>query len=238
MILVLWDIDRTLLYAGDTDRKVYREVFREIVGRDATHLPERGTGVTMPLAVRDLVLANGIPDAEADQLAQKIVDRLPAQLNRHRGELRRNGRLMPGARAALAAVRETMDAVPAILTGNLQESAEIKLRAFSLLRYVDTSVGGFASDDAHRPALVAVSQRRSASAYGFHFNRENTVIIGDSLQDIRTGREGGSKVIGVASGTTSAQQLTEAGADRVLPDLTDVEQLKAAIHELTEQGPR
>ncbi|MGW3493132.1 HAD hydrolase-like protein [Streptomyces sp. NPDC001020] len=34
------------------------------------------------------------------------------------------------------------------------------------------------------------------------FSRSNTVIIGDSLEDVRTGLEGGAPVIGVASGKT------------------------------------
>lgn len=53
--LVLWDIDRTLLYVGEIDRQVYRETFAEIVGRPAERLPARGTGVTMPLAIRSLL---------------------------------------------------------------------------------------------------------------------------------------------------------------------------------------
>ncbi|MFF5438777.1 HAD family hydrolase [Streptomyces achromogenes] len=234
MILVLWDIDRTLLYVGDTDRLVYRQVFREVVGRDAERLPERGTGVTMPLAVRELLSSNGVPDAEVGHLAQVIVDRLPGCLEQHREDMRLSGRTMPGAEAALKAVHQSEELVSSVLTGNLKASAEIKLATFSLLKYVDVSVGGFASDSPHRPALVSIAQRRSASAYGQLFSRRNTVIIGDSLQDVHTGREGGAKVIGVASGTTSVRQLVEAGADRVMSDLMDVDHLKALIHELAE----
>ncbi|MFE0680658.1 HAD family hydrolase [Streptomyces sp. NPDC058961] len=236
MILVLWDIDRTLLYVGDTDRTVYREAFREVVGRDAERLPQRGTGVTMPLAVRELLAANGVPDGQIDRLASQIVACLPSRLERHREELHASGRLMPGALEALAAVHGAKDLVPTVVTGNLRASAEIKLDSFSMLNYVDISVGGFASDDSHRPALVAIAQRRSEAAYGSAFGRQNTVIIGDSLQDVRTGREGGAKVIGVASGTTSATQLHEAGADEVVGDLTDVARLLRAIRELGQSG--
>lgn len=141
MKLVLWDIDRTLLYVGETDRRVYREVFREVVGREAERLPARGTGVTMPLAVRELLSANSVADAEVDELAMRIVDRLPGQLGRHREEMRLSGQLMPGAAAALAAVHRTPGLVPTVLTGNLRESAQIKLDTFSLLGHVDISVG-------------------------------------------------------------------------------------------------
>lgn len=238
MILVLWDIDRTLLYVGDIDRKVYREVFREVVGRDTERLPERGTGVTMPLAVYELLSANGIPESDKQRFAQLMVERLPDRLYQYREVLHRDGHLMHGAVEALAAVHQSRSLRPTVVTGNLKPSAEIKLAAFSLLGYVDTAVGGFASDSSHRPALVGIAQQRSEAAYGHPFTRENTVIIGDSLQDVCTGREGGARVIGVASGTTSAQHLALAGADCVMPDLTDVSRLLEAIKELARHRKR
>ncbi|MFC8449157.1 HAD hydrolase-like protein [Kitasatospora sp. NPDC057223] len=120
--------------------------------------------------------------------------------------------------------------------GNLQQSAAIKLGAFDLERYVDLSVGGFASDDSHRPALVGIAQRRAADRYDTAFGPANTVIIGDSLEDVRTGAEGGARVIAIASGTTSVPQLAVAGADRVLDDLQDLGALLEAVMELTGGG--
>ncbi|WP_435246799.1 HAD hydrolase-like protein [Streptomyces sp. NRRL F-5630] len=133
----------------------------------------------------------------------------------------RDGHLMPGAVEALAAVSADADLVPSIVTGNLRESAEIKLAAFGLTDYLEIPLGGYASDDPHRPALVRIAQDRAERAHGHPFTRANTVIIGDSFQDVRTGREGGARVIGVASGTTAAEDLAEAGADHVIDDLTD-----------------
>ncbi|MHC3424593.1 HAD family hydrolase [Streptomyces sp. DT18] len=46
-------------------------------------------------------------------------------------------------------------------------------------------------------------------------------MIGDSIQDVRTDREGGTRVVGVALGTTAAESLIDAGADHVIDDLTD-----------------
>ncbi|MGX8910293.1 HAD family hydrolase [Streptomyces netropsis] len=229
MILVLWDIDRTLLYVGDVDRLVYREVFEEIIGRPPDTLPARGTGVTMPLAVRELLLANDVPAAETEHLTHQIVERLPTQLHLHHKTLRKSGHLMPGAVSALEAVRQSPQLIPTVVTGNLQASAQIKLEAFGLADHVDMAIGGYASDDSHRPALVHIAQKRAESAYGQLFTRDNTVIIGDSLQDVRTGREGGARVIGVASGTTTAQRLEHEGADHVIPDLTDANLLLELI---------
>nr|WP_244188226.1 hypothetical protein [Streptomyces regalis] len=96
-ILVLWDIDRTLLYVGDIDRQVYRETFAEVVGRPAEHLPARGTGVTMPLAIRSLLLDNGIPEIEVPFLLTRMVKLLPKRLAARVGDLCEQGVLLPGA---------------------------------------------------------------------------------------------------------------------------------------------
>ncbi|QXE35512.1 haloacid dehalogenase-like hydrolase [Streptomyces sp. GMY02] len=232
-VLVLWDIDRTLLYVGDIDRQVYRECFAEIVGRPAERLPARGTGMTMPLAIRGLLLDNGVPEQNVPGLLEKMVQLLPKKLADHSEEMRREGILMPGAVAALSAVADAPPLVATIVTGNLKANARLKLDAFDLVRFVDTEIGGYASDSGHRPSLVAVAQNRAKSRYGSPFTRANTVIIGDSLEDVRTGREGGASVIAVASGTTPVEDLGAAGADMVLDSLEDVERLMAAISTVT-----
>ncbi|MER7933031.1 MULTISPECIES: haloacid dehalogenase-like hydrolase [unclassified Streptomyces] len=232
MILVLWDIDRTLVYTGDIDRRVYRETFTSVVGRSPTALPARGTGVTMPLAVRELLRANGVAEERVETLAARIVAKLPECLASHRELLATDGMVMPGAVNALAAVQEAEHLIPTVVTGNLRRNAETKLSALGLISYLDTSIGGYASDDPIRPALVRIAQDRAAAKHGGRFRRDNTVIVGDSLEDVRTGLEGGANVIAIASGTTSQHQLRAAGADHVLPDLTSPTALLRCIDQV------
>ncbi|MGW1975338.1 HAD family hydrolase [Streptomyces sp. NPDC001889] len=233
MILVLWDIDRTLLYVGDIDRLVYRTVFERVVGHAPERLPAKGTGVTMPVAVKELLTVNGVPGDRVQAFARRIIGLMPGELERHRERMPADGLLLPGAAESLTAVRRSPHLLPSVVTGNLQASAEIKLSAFGLIDLVDPAVGGYASDDPHRPALVGVAQQRAGAAYGHSFDRSNTVIVGDSLEDVRTGREGGARVVGVASGTTSAAALAHAGADDVIADLTDPPQLLRLIRRET-----
>jgi phosphoglycolate phosphatase-like HAD superfamily hydrolase len=169
--LVLWDIDRTLLYVGEIDRQVYREAFAEIVGRPAERLPARGTGVTMPLAIRSLLLHNGVPTSDVPQLLPRIVELLPQRLAGHEEDLREQGVLMPGALSALKAVHEQPHCVTTVVTGNLRPNALLKLEAFGLDAFLDTEIGGYSSDDEHRPALVAVAQKRAQAKLGATFTR-------------------------------------------------------------------
>jgi phosphoglycolate phosphatase len=238
-VLVLWDIDRTLVYVGEVDRTAYREAFAEVVGRPAERLPAKGTGVTMPLAIRGLLEDNGVTGREADDLLPRMLEAVPLRFAAHSEDVRDLGTVLPGAMQALKAVAAEPDLVSTVLTGNLEANALIKLRVFGMDRYVDATVGGFSSDDAHRPALVAIAQSRAGEQYDSSFSVDSTVIVGDSLEDVRTGLEGGARVIAVASGTTTAERLAEAGADVVLPDLTDAPRLLQEIRGLTDRaGPR
>ena len=232
--LVLWDIDRTLVYVGEVDRTAYREAFAEVVGRPAERLPAKGTGVTMPLAIRGLLADNGVSEHEVEDLLPRMLAAVPLHFAARTDEVRRLGTVLPGAMGALKAVAAEPDLVATVLTGNLEPNARIKLGVFGMDQYIDAAVGGYSSDDAHRPALVAVAQRRASERYESAFHKGNTVIVGDSLEDVRTGLEGGAHVVAVASGTTPADRLAEAGADVVLPDLTDPGRLIQEIRVLTD----
>ncbi|WTA32129.1 haloacid dehalogenase-like hydrolase [Streptomyces chartreusis] len=232
-MLILWDIDRTLLYVGDIDRQVYRETFAEVVGRPAERLPARGTGVTMPLAIGSLLLDNGVPESVVPDLLPRMVELLPKRLVAHTKDLRGQGVVMPGAVAALEAVQGHEQWVPTVVTGNLKPNALLKLAVFNLDGYLDTDIGGFASDNDHRPALVGIAQKRAQAKHGTLFTRANTVIIGDSLEDVRTGLEGGASVIGVASGKTTRDELGAAGADIILDSLEDIAKLRESIEKVT-----
>ena len=81
--LVLWDIDRTLIFAGGVDKDVWVEVCSELVGRPVTDLV--GTsGRTDPQILLDALLRAGVEETEARRLLPKAlrmeVGRLAAYL--------------------------------------------------------------------------------------------------------------------------------------------------------------
>jgi phosphoglycolate phosphatase-like HAD superfamily hydrolase len=171
--------------------------------------------------------------SDVPRLLPRMVELLPRCLATHEEALRERGVLMPGAVSALKAVHEQTHCVPTVVTGNLRPNALLKLEVFGLDAFLDTEIGGYSSDDEHRPALVAVAQERAQAKFRAAFTRSNTVIIGDSLEDVRTGVEGGASVIGIASGKTTARELAAAGADAVLDSLEDVPRLMEEITTLT-----
>jgi phosphoglycolate phosphatase len=226
--LVLWDIDRTLIFAGGVDKGVWVEVCTELVGRPVTELG--GTsGRTDPQILLDALLNAGVEEARARELLPKALHMEVGRLAAKRDELRAKGHMMPGADAALAALSSTPGIVQSVLTGNVKPNAILKLATFGLDGYIDFEVGAYGSDDGNRPTLVRLARQRASSLLSLDVDEATTVIVGDSLRDVEAGRVGGARVVAVATGRTAADALREAGAETVLPDLADTEAVLRAV---------
>ncbi|WP_283206656.1 HAD hydrolase-like protein [Nocardia cyriacigeorgica] len=150
-----------------------------------------------------------------------------------RADLAARGRALPGVRAALDALAQMDGAVKSVLTGNIRPNAFVKLDTFGLAGHpLDWDIGAFGFDDHVRANLVGIAHRRAAEKYGVPFVRDNTVLIGDTPNDVRAGLEGGAKVVAVATGSDRAEVLVETGADTVLPNLEDTASFMAAVKQV------
>jgi phosphoglycolate phosphatase-like HAD superfamily hydrolase len=226
--LVLWDIDRTLIFAGGVDKGVWIEVCSDLLGRPVTELA--GTsGRTDPQILLDALLRAGVEETEAWLLLPKALHMEVGRLAAKRDELRAKGHMLPGADAALAALASTPGVVQSVLTGNVKQNAILKLATFGLDRYIDFEVGAYGSDDGNRPVLVRLAKQRASTLLNLDVDESSTVIVGDSLRDVEAGQVGGARVVAVATGRTDADVLREAGAETVLSDLADTEAVLAAV---------
>ena len=170
----------------------------------------------------------------AERLLEPFSAELAAALQARRDDLVREGQLLPGAAQALAAVAKLDGVVQTVLTGNSRPSAMLKLRAFGLDGFVDFDIGGYGSEAYPKGTLLRVARQRAADKHGVSFGEDVTVYVADSPRDVDAARIGGARSLAVASGRASAAELREAGADAVLPDLTDTAGLTALITRLTE----
>lgn len=226
-LLVLWDIDYTLIEAGGVGRMAYRSVFRDLFGRDLTGLAPMG-GRTERAIILDTLTMAGVSDPA------RHVDAFVAELDRRAPELRATfaarGHALPGAAAALAAVAALGPAVvQSVLTGNVPAMARAKLAAFGLDSYLDLDVGAYGDHHEVRAELVHLARSRACAAYGRDFGGSATVLVGDTPLDVAAALATGARAVGVATGGPTAADLAAAGADTVLPDLTDTAAVAAAV---------
>jgi len=218
-LLVLWDVDHTLIETRGVGSELYRAAFEKITGRPLIHKAEI-TGRTERTILSETLRLHGLEPSEEYQA--RYAGALAQEYEEHAEVLRQRGRALPGAKEALVAFAELPGVVQTVLSGNLRAVAMTKLRVFELDRYVDFEIGAYGDDEEDRPRLVAVAQTRAEGKYGVVFERNSTVILGDSLSDVETGSKGGARVIGVASGKSSAEELRQAGAEVALEDLRHV----------------
>jgi phosphoglycolate phosphatase len=232
-LLALWDIDHTLIETRGVGNEMYRAAFETITGQPLRHTAAI-TGRTERAILAETLRLHGLEPSEAYHA--RYAEALAQLYEEHAALLRQRGRALPGAKQALAAVAGLSGVAQTVLSGNLRAVAITKLRAFDLERYVDFDIGAYGDDETDRPKLVTVCQRRGEAKHGTTFARHNTVIVGDSLSDVETGVMGGAVVIGVASGKSSAAELRAAGAETVLADLSDAQQVVGVLRRMLARG--
>lgn len=215
--LVLWDIDHTLIENAGVSKEIYSGAFTVLTGRRALHLAQT-EGRTDPDIMADLLAIHGAPAYPWPQV-QDALERSGAA---HLGALAERGTVLPGAAELIAALAAHPAVVQTIVTGNIRANAVVKLTALGLGSILDLDVGGYGSDDRERPRLVATARERAGAKHGSAFGDEaNAVVIGDTPRDIEAGRIGGARVLAVASGVHSADELRAAGATCVMSSLAD-----------------
>jgi phosphoglycolate phosphatase len=249
-LLVLWDVDGTLLNAGGVGADLYSFVFSQLFGR-ALEVTAPMAGRTDRAIILETLMLAGVP--EPRRYVDPFIAGLAAQAPAVRAAVALRGRALPGAADALAALASGR-VHQSVLTGNVRVLAEVKLAALGLRDPLDLCIGAYGDDHEDRVELVHVARRRAAAVhgrlgtlgagatgfgFGFGFAGPSTVVVGDTPLDIAAARGAGARSVGVATGPSSAAELRAAGADVVLSDLSDTRLvLEALLCRLCRRGLR
>ena len=131
--------------------------------------------------------------------------------------------LMPGVRELLDALAPRDEVFLALLTGNYEAGARLKLEYFDLWKYF--SCGAFGDDAPHRNVLVPRALARVAVCGGPSFAATDAIVIGDTPLDVGCAAHAGARSLAVATGSHSVEELRAAGADDVLSDLGNTDEV-------------
>ncbi|MEM9065737.1 MAG: HAD hydrolase-like protein [Planctomycetota bacterium] len=219
-MLVLFDIDHTLLDTSGAGARVFEEAGRGLFGSSFTFEGVDFAGRLDPLIVRELLAHNGIEQTleNQDALKQTYIESI-------------TGALEQGPAAALAGAHALVDAVvrgsmftTGLLTGNYETSGRAKLRACG---FDDTifEICCWGDDSPHEPPARDHLPPVALERWGRPGDAHAAVVLGDTVHDVQCAKSNGLRCLAVATGRYSAEQLGEAGADLVLGDLTDTERI-------------
>ena len=225
MRLVLFDIDGTILTDHGASREAFHDALREVFDYRGDLSRYDFSGRTDPQIAR-MVLA----DAGFD--ARSIDDGLPELWDRYVAGLERTVvpsrvEVMPGVRELIDALASHAGVALALLTGNIEPGARLKLAAPQLNAYFP--FGAFGSDSPDRNELPPFAMQRAQERHRTAFEGREVVIIGDSIYDVRCGVPWNATTIAVATGKTPADLLRKENPHHFFESMEDVEAVMRAI---------
>ncbi len=226
-VLVLFDIDGTMLLANGAGRRSVHQAMLDVFGATGPqHHPFDGK--TDPQIVRELGTMAGIADDVIHERMTRALDKYYEYLEADITGTPETVELLPGVTALLDALEARSDVMLGLLTGNIASGAALKLRAVNIApeRFV---VGAYGSDAPSRPALPAIAQARASALLGADLPGSRIVIIGDTPHDLTCGSAIGARAIGVETGRFRAADLHPHSPLAVFANLVDTHAVVNAI---------
>lgn len=216
--LLLWDIDGTLVSTGRAGEFALDSALDRCFGIKGSieHVDYRGR--TDRRIGEMLLELHGV-----ERSPQNLHDFMETYLVCLEQELpRREGVVHPGILDILELGRHKKHLVNALLTGNLERGAKLKLEHYKVWHFFE--FGAFADDSANRNDLGPVALRRAVEKKGLHIPPERVFVIGDTPHDIACARVIGAKAIAVATGGYPKDELEAHTPDALFDDFRHPEE--------------
>lgn len=208
-MLLLFDIDGTLLIrAAEAHSLALHAAIEEVHGVQSPDAFVPTAGRTDLAIIRSLLLLCGVDARAIDDKAEETATAACVAYTRLcPPDL--SGFVAPGVPDALAAL-VAAGHVPALVTGNLEPIARLKLRRAGLGEWFAQGPGGFGGDREDRAELPALARARAGD--GAPVKRADAVVIGDTPLDIACARADGVRCVGITTGPHPAADLQDADA--------------------------
>ncbi|MCB1227159.1 MAG: haloacid dehalogenase-like hydrolase [Verrucomicrobiales bacterium] len=224
--LLLFDIDGTLMDTRGAGLSALLDAAEEVLGLAREQVPALDlAGATDGGIFRQMLRDAGRAEDDAE-LTQAYRRSYLDHLERRLRGADFAGELLPGVRALLEALRQGAEARLGLLTGNVRDGAQSKLRRFELDGYF--SGGAFGDDAEDRNLLGPIAMHRLAGDRPEPWRAEEVIVIGDTVRDIACAAACGARCLAVATGVHSRSLLEQREPWCCLDDLSDT----AAVVEL------
>jgi phosphoglycolate phosphatase len=216
--LVLFDIDGTLVHTGGAGVKAFAKVFETAFNARDGFEKLKFAGRTDVSLVREFFQYHAIAETPGnfELFFEQYVFWLDYILNHS------DTNACPGVHELLRDLKKLeKPPLTGLLTGNIRLGAEIKLRHFNLWNEFET--GAFADDSEDRDQIATVARERGRRLLGNGLQDQEILVIGDTPLDIRCGRAIGARVLAVATGGATLEELKRHEPDWAVKDLSDLE---------------
>lgn len=224
--LLLFDVDGTLvIYHGREPYRIFEDLGRHFFNTEISLEQYRFSGKTDKAITYEVLSFGGVPDDAIAERESEIFEWLPVELER---------RMTPESFRLLPNVNELLDAidgraVKALLTGNVERCAEIKLSQFNLMPHFRFGVYGTESKDRNDLGPIALQRYRELT--GEDIAADDVVIIGDTINDVLVAKHIGAKCIVTLTGRSTYDEVAPYDPEFIFDDLSDTDAVLEAIYQ-------
>ena len=226
---LFFDIDGTLLLTRGQGRQAVASALADVFGRELDLSGVAFSGKTDFQILEEIAASNGIDLAEAG--SAKIIEAADLYVRTLHSILETaHINVLKGCAELLARLHADDRFQLAILTGNLESTAKLKLRLADLEQYFP--FGAYGSDHSDRYELPAIGLSRASDYASESISPRNAVIIGDTEHDILCGRSLGIRSVAVCTGRFGRHELEPHGPDVLFDDLSDTSSVYNKLEEM------
>lgn len=214
---VLFDIDGTLVDMRGAGRLSFVRALKTVFGWDDDIPYINFAGNTDLGVLLEVAKHHGVTLSEEDR--RKFFRQVPRELEQTVKEVQLV--IYPGVAELLERLSARNDVILGLVTGNVAESARIKLQQFNLHHHF--VLGAFGDDHANRADIARLALRRIENRMKDDDHLRACYLIGDTPHDVLAAKSIAATSIAVATGKFTEEELRKAGADHVLTNLKDTQ---------------
>lgn len=214
-VVVLFDVDETLVHTGGSGARSWKAAFEELYGVPADIGAHTSAGETDPEVARatfSAVLGRRPSDEELDRLYGLYLLHLAEDIL-----VAEQYRVLPGVERCLTSLGQA-GVLLGLVSGAMEGAARTKLIPADLNRFF--IFGAYGSDSPDRAELTGLAIEKASRLHA-GLTASQVFVVGDTPKDIAAATAAGAVSVGVATGKYSVAELTTAGADHVLASLED-----------------
>ena len=214
---LLFDIDGTLVNTGGAGLKAMRSTVKNILGNEDLLIGYSFAGKTDAQIMNDMIRKSELDDKleEMSKLfEQTYIENLKTNLKKSD-----NFRIYPNVNELLDLYQKNESYELALLTGNFETGAKLKLEHANLWKYFKWGAFGNLSEDRvqlAKDALKTITEKEEM------INTKNIFIIGDTTNDIRCGKAIDATTIAFTSGFEPEKKLRTQNPDFMVSDFNQL----------------
>jgi phosphoglycolate phosphatase-like HAD superfamily hydrolase len=223
--ILLWDIDGTLIRSVHTGGyKIYTiPVLEEIFGTSGQLATMRVSGMTDLQIIAEALRDEGFTHDDVRKRIHEVSVRITEEARRVTGNGTPFFQVIPGVREMLDVLDQHPRYRSALLTGNIEAMAYLKMELVGLEKYF--SLPGAFGDESHdRKDLPALAAERIREQLKMNLAAEQFIVLGDTPNDIGCAQHFGARAVALGTGRFySAEELLACEPDAFLPNLSDTD---------------